>query len=483
MREKGISDRDRIRVRFCKTLDRFAFEGSDYGPYRINDSVILPKKIATKLIENKIALIHLERMSVKDIVYCFTVTDFGDYFERNKILGYLQSNAEVFAEAAKKAKKCPNCGNAMIPKSQYEKGALRKYQYCTKCGSIKKVKTLLGSKLEDWAIVSSIQNIFHGKMTNEVKQSLVTEATNTSYDFGIERKIPANGTLIENPKRIAEKLEEFNALMILLIGGLAAKKLQIDDLFERRKKKKLPEGLTQKKKTRRKQGGFFYPIHSVDEDTRFSVDVYTSENRNKPAYGIAFMKIMDTLRPGSLIICRGDKLASMEQAAKKYLPRGVILDFQKRPYYFENDKEKKHPFYDKGPLIIIERRNKDLRKTIHKRQRNQRLSPLKTRISISKIGGNYVRSYFLEELTESWEARPYYPEELRRIRAKQKSEREAAMKLRKLTPKEVSKPLVRSAAQMAGIPYPFEPWNWRLFLTWVDWVHSNVARILNEGLK
>lgn len=483
MTRRECLDRDRLRVRFRRALKGFRFDGNGYGPYKKNDSDILPKKAATKLIKAKIACIDLEQMSIRDILACFSVKDFQTYFDHNRILAYFRSKVREFEEIGKKRKICPSCGDAMIPKFVCKNGSLREHKYCSVCRPPKN-GGLLDSRIDDWVIASSFQCIFQGKLTNEVEQTLMTEANNRRLDFGINDKLPARSTLLENPRRIADKLEQFHKLMILIIGGVDCKRLQIDDLFEHRKKRKVPKGLFGTKK--RKRGGFYYCIHSYDEDHRFTIDIHVSENRNKSAYGVALMNIKELLRPGSLVICRGDKLAAMEEAAKNHLP-GVVLDFQKRPYYFKEDKEKKKPFYDKGPCIIIERKNRDIRKTLRKRQRNQRLLPLKTRALIAKIGGNYLRPYYPEDLTEKWEARPYSPDEVRTMRAAQKSKREAAKQLRETTHrslrKSVSNPSGRSGAQMVGIPYPFDPWNWRLLLMWVDWVHINATKILKKGLR
>ena len=186
----------------------------------------------------------------------------------------------------------------------------------------------------------------------------------------------------------------------MLLGGINCVKLQIDDLFECRTQKKLPEALIPPNAKKRKKSGYYYPIHSLYEDSRFSVDVHVSWNRDKEAYGVAFTKIKEVLNLKSLVICRGDALPSQITAAEECLP-GVIHDFQNHSFVYTDDKGREHHFKDKGPCIIIERKNKDLRKTIKKGRRNVKLEPVKTRVSIAKIGQNYLRPYSAQELSRA----------------------------------------------------------------------------------
>ena len=201
MIEQGILGKDRIRVLFRKPLRKQgSFESNRYGPYEVRDSVILPKMLAVKLIENGIASVDVERFSIKDVIDCFSIQDFGLFFERQKIINRLQILVESIQKIANNRKICRKCGNKMVPRFYCTKGSLRETEECLVCNSNKSSK-LFNCRLQDWLIVSLIQNTFQGKMADAVMQSLMTESTNRRIDFGINSvETPGRGTLIENPK-------------------------------------------------------------------------------------------------------------------------------------------------------------------------------------------------------------------------------------------------------------------------------------------
>jgi hypothetical protein len=369
----------------------------------------------------------IENMSVDDILNRFDCDfkSFEQHFDIEKISAFLKEKAESFPTEILRRTYCPNpkCKRPMILRFHKNGAVPRKYHYCVVCRESHEIASFIGSHFPDWVLASIVSNAFQGKKPREILQSLQTEATNRYLDFDEQNKLPDEKTLYDVISKIAEKLEKFNRLMILLIGGLHCTELLIDDAFVRRTRRRHRRNV--------RQGGlkrFYYAIVTIDRYKKFIIDVYIASSRDESAFRVAFAKAKMMLSELPQIV-KGDLLAAMIEAAEAYFPvNRVVHDFKKlKPW-------------EKRERNVIERRIRDLRKTLRKRQKCGSLAVQRNYATIAWIGQDYVKP--MEKALNN-----------------------------------------RSAAQAVGIPYPFYPWDWRKLMIWIDWVFNNVSEILRAGLK
>jgi len=365
---------------------------------------------------------NIENTSVKDVLNRFDIKSFGEYFERQKVLAFLKKKATSFQEEILRKTCCPQCKSVMIPKFHTNKAVPRKYNYCVVCGKPYEIESFVGSHFPEWVLASIVSNAFQGKKPREILQTLQMEATNRHLDFDEHVGLPDEKTLYDIISKIAEKLEKFNRLMILFIGGLHCTELLVDDAFAHRTRRRHKRNVRQSRKR------FYYAIVTLDRYKKFIIDVHVASSRDKSAFGVAFAKAKTLLGELPQII-KGDLLAAMTEAAKAYFPPNrVVHDFkQLKPW-------------EKRERNVIERRIRDLRKTLRKRQKCGSLAVQRNYAIIAWIGQDYLKP--MEKALEN-----------------------------------------RSAAQAVGIPYPFYPWDWRILMIWVDWVFKNLPEILGAGLK
>ena len=365
----------------------------------------------------------IENTSVEDILNRFDFKSFGEYFKRETVLAFLKENAVSFSEKILHQTHCPKCKSIMIPKFHMNKTVPRKYNYCVVCGKSYEIESFVGSHFPDWVLASIVSNAFQGKKPREILQILQTEATNRHLDFDEQINLPDEKTLYDIISKIAEKLEKFNRLMILFIGGLYCTELFVDDAFVHRTRKRYKRNVRRSGLKR-----FYYAIVTLNRYKKFIIDVHIASNRDKSAFGVSFAKTKMMLNELPQII-KGDLLAAMVEAAKAYFPQNrVVHDFRKLKRW------------EKGELNVIERRIRDLRKTLRKRQKCGSLAVQRNYAVIAWIGQNYLKP--MEKALGN-----------------------------------------RSAAQAIGIPYPFYSWDWRKLMIWIDWIFKNLPEILKTGLK
>lgn len=365
----------------------------------------------------------IENVSSEDVLNRFDFKSFGECFRREKVLAFLREKAASFPTAILHKSRCPKCKSSMISRFHRDSAVPRKYNYCVVCRKPYEIENFVGSHFPNWVLASVVSNAFQGKRPKEILQSLNVEATNRYLDFDEQSRLPDEKTLYDIIGKIADKLEKFNHLMILLIGGLQCIELLVDDAFAPRQTKRCKGSIRQRGLER-----FYYAIVSLDRYKKFIIDVYVASSRDEYAFRVAFAEVKAMLSKLPQIV-KGDLLAAMIEAAKVYFPVDrVVHDFKKlKPW-------------EKRERNVIERRIRDLRKTLRKRQKCGSLTVQRNFTTIAKIGQNYLRP--MEKALEN-----------------------------------------RSAAQAMGIPYPFYPWDWRMFMIWIDWVFNNVSEILRAGLE
>jgi len=368
----------------------------------------------------------LSKITVEDFLCFFNRKNFNQYFDREKILAFLRKKAQVFETEILGKVSCPYCKSTEVIKVVDKNGFSDGYYRC-RCRKKFKVKSFINTRFTYGTCALVLADFAQGKRPREVFQLLVTENTNHYLDYGVKEKIPDEKTLYDISEKCAKKFEKFNDLMMLLIGGIPCKTLFCDDAFAPKHRQKRRYAI-KKKKRRRKRKRFYYAILTMDADSRFIVCLFIASFRDKRAFLYAFAKTDERLK-GHLEVIKGDKLKAMEKAAEVFFPKNVVRHIFK--------KLKK---YEKGDLMIIERKIRSLRKTIRKRQRFGSLNVLRNLAVLALIELNY-----LDPMEKALGG--------------------------------------KSPAQAVGIPYPFYPYNWRKFMIWVNWVFNNLSEILKSGLK
>ena len=369
----------------------------------------------------------IDKLTVEDVLYSFDWRNYEKYFDPQKILAYLEKHSKLFEEEILSQVFCPNCKSSSVKEIGDNSGGSKKYYRCLDCKRKFKPNSFVKSHFSDWVIPSILCCVVKGEKPQDIVRALITEATNRRLDFGCKEKIPDEKTLYDIIEKCARKFEKFNDLMIRLIGGLQCKKLFCDDLFARRRRRrqKIPHF---KRKSTKKPKRFYYAILTMDADFDFIIVLHIARFRDKCAFRVAFAETEEKLRNLPDVI-RGDKLSAMEKAAESHFPKNEVKhDFrQLKPW-------------EKGELNKIERRIRDVRRTIRKRQKSGSIRVLENYAKIALIGLDYLKPM------------------------------DKALK-------------GKSPAQAVGIPYPLYQWDWRKFMIWVDWVFGHVPEILKAGLK
>lgn len=445
-----------LRVCFKKNIRDFTYLGRTvHGSFESGKCYELPLETGTALIERGVASRVFDPMSVESILKEYSSSDLGrDYFEkhfdRQRILDHLRAKAESFWIEILGKNTCPSCKKAELR----PKIAGNRFEIRFSCPACKKShkKNVLGSQFPNWIISSTIHNFFQGKTPKLIYRSLKVESTNRYLDFyrlligdyGLtlyeKERIPKKSAILDIRKHFSQKLRTFNSFMMLLIGGVECKELLVDDVFIRRswtvadkeKWKRTPESQRRELKSKR----FSYMIVFVDKATRFIVNVYTALHRDSLNFNEAFRETREIIK-GSLLALIGDMLAPQIAASKlTFSEDEVFHDFQ-----VLNIKEKEE-------RNIIERRIRDLRETLPKRQRYSSDEVLEQLANIAWTGQNYLNPMAVLD--------------------------------------------GQTPAQRIGIPYPFDSekgsecqlsWNWRVFMIWVDWVFNHATEILAAGVK
>jgi len=373
----------------------------------------------------------INKITVEDFLHCLNSKDFETYFEthfdRLKIQNYLKEKADSFEKEIFGKVFCPrsDCKSQDTVKVVNKKGFFKGYYRCQKCKEKFKPKRFIKSRFNDRTCALTLLSFVQGKRPRETFQLLETERTSIFLDHEVLESVPDEKTLYNILEKGAEKFGKFIELMIFFLDGIPCEVLFCDDAFARKKRPKHQPVASEKQ---RKQRQFYYAIVTMAEDSRFIIVLYIASSRDKKAFRDAFGITEGRLR-NLLKVIKGDKLAAMERAASISFPKNLV----------------KHVFrrlkpWQKKELMKIERKIKDIRKTIPKRQKSGSLKVLRHLAILAIIELDYLNP--MEEALEG-----------------------------------------RSPAQVVGIPYPFYPHDWRKFMVWVDWVYDNIPEILKAGLK
>jgi hypothetical protein len=445
-----------LKVCFKKSLRDFTWAGHTvHGSFESGKCYELPLETGTALITMGVASRVLGSTSVENILKEYSSSDLGrdnfeKHFDRQRILDCLRAKAGSFWTEILGKNTCPNCKKAELrPKIARNRFAIK--FSCPGCKKSYK-KSVLGSQFPYWIISSTIHGFCQGKTPRRIYRSLKVESTNRYLDFyrlligdcGLtlyeKERIPKKSAILDIRKHFSQKLRTFNSFTMLLVGGVECKELLVDDAFIRKswtaadieKWKSTPKSQQRKLKSKR----FSYMIVFVDKATRFIVNIYTALHRDSLNFNEAFRETKEMIK-GSPLALIGDMLAPQVAAAKlTFSEDGVFHDFQ-----VLNIKEK-------DERNIIERRIRDLRETLPKRQRYSSDEVLEQLASIALVGQNYLNPMAVLD--------------------------------------------GQTPAQRIGIPYPFDSekgsecqlsWNWRVFMVWVDWVFDHATEILAAGLK
>jgi transposase-like protein len=375
--------------------------------------------------------IDINKMTVEEFLRCLNSRDFETYFERHfdrvKILNPLKAKAASFEKEILGRVFCPrsDCKSKDTVKVVDRKGVFKGYYRCQKCKEKFKPKRFIKSRFNDRTCALTLTNFAQGKYPRQSYQLQETERTSISLDYGVVERVPDEKTLYDILDKEAKKLEQFHELMIFLIGGIPCKVLYCDDAFAPKKQSKNQPKASKKKRMLKR---FDYAIVTMDKDSRFILVLYIASFRDKRAFRYAFGLTEERLRdlPDFL---KGDKLAAMEHAAPIFFPKDLV----------------KHVFrrlkpWEKKELMRIERKIKDIRKTIPKRQKSGSSKVLRNLAIVSMCELNYLNP--MEEALKG-----------------------------------------KTPAEVVGIPYPVYPHDWRKFMVWIDWLFCHLPEVLKAGLK
>lgn len=391
-------------------------------------------------------------MTIDFFLLNYKSMNLGAYLDNAKIMSFLEEKAKSFEKDILDKVFCPRCKKP-VPKSPSEKDPSEFY-YCPRCKKKVKAKGFINSRFTYGTCAEVIASFAQNKSAKDIFEFFVTSKTNHNVDYGKQREIPDEKTNYDILNKGARKLYKFHRANLLLKGGIPCTTLMCDDAFARKRRKRrkrarndcvLPVSeccsagtvnttfnqhapATKKRTREKKQKRFYYAIVTLDADLRFIICLYMAASRDKSAFLVAFSETLELLE-GLPKVVRGDLLRAMVEAARELLPEELVIhDFRKlKPW-------------EKEDLNKIERRIRDFRKTFGKRRKSGSLRVLSNLGVLAIIQLDYLRPM------------------------------EKALK-------------GRSPAQAAGIPYPFNPYDWRKFMIWVDWVFDFFPEILKSGLK
>ena len=387
------------------------------------------------LFRNKERPIDINKITIDDAIYMLKTGVFDEYFDREKVVKCLKRFKDNFFEEYYGKEFCPRCLSANVEEIKSYEGVKKSFR-CKDCKKKFKHRGIVSTHFEDWVILKIVTGIYHGETMSKIHKDLEEELESREKEFKARTKIPSEKTLYDLGSRIADKLRKVMDFLILVVGGLKCQRIFCDDAFSRKRRKKnrgIQENLVRgkvftKSKRKRKDGQYYYVIVILDADTRFIIEAYASKKRDKISFSVAFSQAKEKLS-GMPKSVRGDKLKSMEVAAEKYFPKSKVQHF------FQKLKP-----YEKEDLNRIERRIRDLRRTIGKRRKYGTLKVLRTYVTIAVMGIN-----FLEPMDALGG---------------------------------------RTPAQAIGIPYPFrEVGPWEAFLEWTRTLEIILPKILKAGLR
>ncbi len=375
--------------------------------------------------------IDINKITVEEFLRCLNSNDFETYFKAHfdppKIQNYLKAKADSFEKEILGKVFCPrsDCKSQDTVKVVDKKGVFGGYYRCQKCKEKFKPKRFIRSRFDDRTCALTILSFAQGKRPRQIFQLLETERTNIFLDYGVLETVPDEKTLYDILDKGAKKFEKFHELMIFLIGGIPCKVLYCDDAFA---PKRLSKHQPKASKKRRILKRFQYAIVTMGADSRFIIVLHVASFRDKKAFRDAFGITEGRLRNLPEFL-KGDKLAAMVSAAPIYFPKDLV----------------KHVFrrlkpWEKKELMRIERKIKDVRKTIPKRQKSGSLKVLRNLAIVSMSELDYLNP--MEEALEG-----------------------------------------KTPAGVVGIPIPVCPHDWRKFMVWIDWLFCHLPEVLKAGLK
>lgn len=329
----------------------------------------------------ELTFFDFSKLTIKDAVRMLQDKSFDVYFDRGRILDFLEKLNRDFFSKYYGREFCPRCFSQDLEELPYP--SVKRFYECRACGKRFVQRNIVGTHFEDWVVLTLVSGILSGKSIGEIRQSMEEQMAYMCRRFGLKTKIPDEKTLFDLGSRIAEELADLNNFLILLKGGLECEKIFCDDAFSRRMRRKPRQGQKMLNGSlilaRKRRGQFYYVIVVMCASTRFIIVAYPSRKRDAAAFSAAFYFARLLLKNWPKVV-KGDKLKGMEQAARKLLGgRQVQLDFQKLK-----------PF-EKGELNKIERRIRSLRVSIKKSRKYGSLKVLKTYVHIATIYNNYLK--------------------------------------------------------------------------------------------
>jgi len=379
----------------------------------------------------------INRISIDDAIKMLQTGTFDKYFDRHKILSYLKDLTKRFESEFLSREFCKHCGSFNV--KEIPSGYWKKRFLCLDCGKTFMQFGVIRTHFDDWVVGEVAEKLSQGDTIREIYKSLVNKASAEDLKRGNNNKIPDEKSIYDITERLGEALSKYTEFNVLLTGGISCKRLLIDDFYSKRtKNRKLKQttlgggvlkkpNVSKRKKKKQDTGPFFYPIACFDPDRLFLVNLHPAFKRNFASFNLAIGRTV-TLLNGLPEVVMGDKLGFMIKAAERHLPRSLVkhIFIKRKPWR-------------KGELKLIERKIKDIRRTLHKQRKFGTFRLIKSMVIIAQVNENYL---------------------------------------------EPRKSLGgKSAAINVGIPYPFKPYCWNTFLKWVRFVIYRLPSILKVGLK
>lgn len=384
--------------------------------------------VLDRFLQKDEELIDLDKITIKDALSMLKEGSFSRYFDRSRIIGYLKHIAQDIKKYCGR-EFCPRCGSTDVKVVPGYEG-VKQYFECRVCGKRFVHPSVVGTHFRDWVIIELTEGIYSGKFMSKVAEDIERQLDENTRD-----KIPDEKTLYDLLDRVAEFLKDFDAFLVLLVGGLNCSRIMCDDAFSRRRRrrkkyrqKSLDGNIVFLKGKSKRRRRYYYTIVILDPDLRYILVSYASEKRDKKAFCIAFATAMEKMRSLPETV-KGDKLKAMMQAAELYFPKSKVR------HEFE-----KLSWYEKEELNKIENRIRKLRETIRKRRKYGSIRVLRNYLTIAVIGTNYLER--MKVLGN------------------------------------------RAPAEVAGIPYPTPGRKkWYYFLEYARIVRTMLPQILKIGLK
>jgi len=379
----------------------------------------------------------LNNISLIEVLEMMRNCTFDVYFDRQKILTLIKLEAEKFEKECFGTPPCNKCGSNKVFRIPNPPDRQSKFR-CENCGRTFKDYSIVPSHFPNWVLSIILREATNGNTVREICKTLLTQESIEKSRGNLDVKMPDEKTVYDILERHGDELAMVNEFYILLLGGIKVKRLFIDDLFShktcarRHRKKNVQKTLEGcvakiKRKKSKEDRPYFYPIVFYDPDKSFTIYIHPAVKRDQRNYTYACLKVRNLMkgRPNKI---KGDELKSMINAVKKvFFEKDIEFDFKKlKPW-------------QKGELALIERKIKDIRRTLKKSKKYASFRLFKALVTITLINENYL------------EPRKKYGG--------------------------------KSAATIIGIPYPFKPYDWHFFLGWIRYIVARLPRLLKASLK